>query len=442
MATAASERLPASGRVDLAGRLVTADPRLEALQVEAGSALGKPLALPQIAAIARLAAQLNTTVARPAVAAGAQHDLDLWVRATPRDGGVDLVVEGWIARPPSGPRLGVLLGSGSGSDPVERSMVGWALDEELKILSLAPEFAAQLEVTPEIAVGQPLTRFLKLEEDDNGEMPMLAALAARRSFAGQCARPRQGGRGPLVLSGDVVLGPSGAFAGFQGSVDAGPAKTASVRNVSFEDILDEALRSPLDRIIEQAGRIVQQADGPLQADYAAYGSDIGAAARHLLSVIGSMNSGSGHVSSNMDLAALAEEAVVMLESAAEERRVSINIEASRRLPAHGDERAVIQILVNLIGNAIRHSPEGGRVTLSFLRSDGMATVVVEDEGPGIAPEDSARIFERFERATNQEGGTGLGLAISRRLARSMGGDVSLDTSVHPGARFQLKLPTA
>jgi signal transduction histidine kinase len=69
-------------------------------------------------------------------------------------------------------------------------------------------------------------------------------------------------------------------------------------------------------------------------------------------------------------------------------------------------------------------------------------VVVSDQGPGIAPADQQRIFERFERAGADEGGTGLGLAISRRLARSMGGDVTLESAPSLGARFSLTLPSA
>jgi signal transduction histidine kinase len=69
-------------------------------------------------------------------------------------------------------------------------------------------------------------------------------------------------------------------------------------------------------------------------------------------------------------------------------------------------------------------------------------VTVADEGPGIAAGDEQRIFERFEQAQPKEGSTGLGLAISRRLARSMGGDVSLDSAPGEGARFTLTLPAA
>jgi signal transduction histidine kinase len=103
---------------------------------------------------------------------------------------------------------------------------------------------------------------------------------------------------------------------------------------------------------------------------------------------------------------------------------------------------VIQILVNLIGNAIRYSPQGAAVSLSFSRTAGTASVSVRDHGPGVAPADRQRIFERFEQAQPSEGGTGLGLAISRLLARSMDGDVSLDSAPGEGALFTLTLPAA
>ena len=77
-----------------------------------------------------------------------------------------------------------------------------------------------------------------------------------------------------------------------------------------------------------------------------------------------------------------------------------------------------------------------------MGSSGRASVTVTDEGPGVAAADQQRIFERFERAQSRDDGTGLGLAISRRLARSMGGDVTLDSAPGEGARFTLTLPAA
>lgn len=442
MASAPSDPRSVAGRVDQSGRLIAADPELEALQKEAGSNLGQTFALPQVAAVAQLARKLGIPVARPAVAASADHDLELWVRATPEGDEVTLAIEGWTIRPPAAPRLATLLG---GADETESAQTRqeWAADEELRLISLSSELADYLGVEIAEAAGQPLTRIVRLDEDEAGEMPLISALAARRGFSGQHARSRADEGRSLVLGGEVVTGADGQFAGFRGSAQTGEIPTARPepeRTAAFDHALDEALRSPLDRIIESAERIVERADGPLRSDYAGYGSDIAGAARHLLSVIRSMSEDPSHGQRTIDLAALAAEAVVLIEALAEEREVAIELEAKEPLPASGEERAVIQILVNLAGNAVRHSPNRGAVTLTFARTAATASVTVSDQGPGIAPADQQRIFERFERASG-EGGTGLGLAISRRLARSMGGDVTLESAPGAGAHFTLTLPS-
>ncbi|MEO8455592.1 MAG: HAMP domain-containing sensor histidine kinase [Sphingomicrobium sp.] len=443
MASAPSEPRPVLGRLDKTGRLVAADPELEALQRHAGSTLGQELALPQIAAVARLARKLGIAVSRPAVAASIDHDIDLWVRASPEGDEVVLSLEGWTERAPAGPRLAALLGGTTDSDS-SAAHSEWAADEELRVISLSPELAEHLGVDLGEIAGQPLTRALRLEENDSGEMPLINAIAARRAFTGQRALSRTDDSRVLVLSGEVVTATDGSFAGFRGAAEldsATPRVESSASIAAFDHALDEVLRSPLDRIIESAERIVERADGPLRSDYASYGNDIAAAARHLLSVVRSMSEDPTHGHRAVDLSALAAEAVVMLESTAEEREVSIEPEPFGSLPASGQERAVIQILVNLLGNAVRHSPSGGTVRLAFARTAGTASVSVSDQGPGIEPADQQRIFERFERADSKEGGTGLGLAISRRLARSMGGDVTLDSAPGAGARFTLTLPS-
>jgi signal transduction histidine kinase len=430
------------GRLDRAGRLISADPELEALQREAGSGMGQVLALPQIAAVAQLARKLRTSVTRPAIAASIDHDIELWVKATPDNEEIALSLEGWTVRPPAGPRLASILGGAEAETGGARNE--WAADEELRIISLSPDLAELLGVDPDEVAGQSLTRILRLEEDESGEMPLISALAARRGFTGQHARSRADEKREIILGGEVVTAADGGFAGFRGSVQtSGPVSSAApVHARAFDHALDEVLRSPLDRIIESAERIVERSDGPLRSDYASYGNDIAAAARHLLSVLTSMSEESVASHRSIDLASLTAEAVVMLESSASDRGVVVVPESSESLPANGEERAVIQILVNLIGNAIRYSPDGGRIRIDFSRTPGTASVSVSDEGPGIAASDQQRVFERFERAHPKEEGTGLGLAISRRLARSMGGDVTLDSTPGEGARFTLTLPAA
>jgi signal transduction histidine kinase len=445
IASAPSDPRPVLGRVDRAGRLIAADAELATLQMEAGSSIGATLALPQIAAVAKLSRKLGIPVSRPAVAASANHDVELWVRAVPEGDEISLALEGWTARSAGSPRLAALLGGESDSETVAE--VGeWAADADLRLTAVSGSLAEKLGAEAADLIGQPLTRVFRLEENDAGEMPLIAALAARHGFSGQPARARAGDTASILsLNGDVIFGADGSFAGFSGRAgpaDAGNAQPAQPSMAAIDEALNEALRSPLDRIIDYAERMADRTEGPLRSEYAAYATDISAAARHLLSVIHSMSEEPGQGHRSIDLAELAAEAVVLLEPSAEARGVRIVVDGEPPLPANGEERAVIQILVNLIGNAVRHSPPGGTVTLRFSSMAELASVTVSDEGPGIALADQQRIFERFERATPDEGGTGLGLAISRRLARSMGGDIGLDSAPDRGARFTLVLPSA
>jgi signal transduction histidine kinase len=445
VATAPSERGPIRGRLDAEDRLIAADPELVTLQTDAGSHVGSELALPQLLSIARLARKLGVPIYRNAVAASADQDIEMGVRAIPEGDEVALTLERLVYRPPAPPRLGTLVPHEQQIDlgvaPEE-----WATNEDLVLVSISSGFAEKLGTTPEEAIGLPLTRLLRLEDNDDGELPLLVAATSRTDFEGQRARPRRGSDDVYILRGSPVTAPDGHFTGFQGeavseSLGGGATPQKEIAN-ELDQILDEALRSPLDRIIESADRIVQQSEGPLRGDYADYASDIAAAARHLLSVIRAMNGEAEGDHDKVDLVALATEAGGMLEATAHPRRVRIVLEPSKPVEARGEPRGIIQILVNLVGNAVRHSPRGGTVTLSFESAQGVARAHVTDQGPGIDPADQQRIFERFERVKGGEGGTGLGLAIARRLAHSMGGDILLDSAPGQGSRFTLSLPAA
>jgi signal transduction histidine kinase len=108
----------------------------------------------------------------------------------------------------------------------------------------------------------------------------------------------------------------------------------------------------------------------------------------------------------------------------------------------GDPDAVARAVRILLDNALRHTPEPSTVSVVPGYHGDNATVAVQDEGPGVAPDDRERIFERFERGSAPSGSTGfgLGLAIGRELARKMGGELRLDDDAPGGARFVLELP--
>jgi signal transduction histidine kinase len=436
-----------TGRIDAEGRLVAADAPLATLQTEAGSAIGARLAVPQIAAVVRLARELGVPLSRPVTAAGAGHDFDLWVRATIEGDEVALEIEGWHPRPPAAPRLDLVLAADDDSSMARDPATGeWATDAELKLTALAPDLAERLKIDTADAMGQPLTRYLKLDEDDDGTLPLLAGLAARAAFAGQQASPRTGDGMSLLLSGQVLRDEAGKFAGFAGRA-LPPTRALSVvppdedEGEGFTAGIDRALRTPLDRIIAAADKIVERNDGPLRSDYANYATDIAAAGRHLTSVIRTMSQGAS-ISIRVALAPCVNEGIAIVAAAAEAREIILSFDSSPSIFAQCEGRGVVQILVNILGNAIRHSPPGSAVTITLAAEGGQARVTVADQGPGIALADQQRIFQRFERIGSEPDGTGLGLAIARRLAQSMGGEILLDSAPGEGARFTLELPLA
>ena len=138
-------------------------------------------------------------------------------------------------------------------------------------------------------------------------------------------------------------------------------------------------------------------------------------------------------------------ALAMLEARARDKRLGLRLQIDGDLPRRVqlDLLHARQVLVNLIGNALKFTQQG-EVLVRVRAHEGRLWYSVHDTGPGIAPTQQERIFQAFEQAdasaTRQFGGTGLGLSISRRLARLMGGDISLQSTLGQGSTFTLNLP--
>ena len=127
---------------------------------------------------------------------------------------------------------------------------------------------------------------------------------------------------------------------------------------------------------------------------------------------------------------------------ARERGITVDApKEGEAAPAIGEFRRVLQVLLNLLGNAIRYSPEGSGVWLR-VEHDGMRSrVIVADQGEGLDEAQQARVFGKFERlGRSGDGGSGLGLYISRRLAEAMRGSLTVESARGQGARFILDLP--
>jgi signal transduction histidine kinase len=112
----------------------------------------------------------------------------------------------------------------------------------------------------------------------------------------------------------------------------------------------------------------------------------------------------------------------------------------------GNEDHLIRLFMNLLDNAIRYTPAGGRITLDATFQQGQVGIRVSDTGPGIAPQHLPHLFDRFYRVdggrSRDQGGSGLGLAIAQSIAQAHGGDISVESALGVGSTFTVRLPTA
>ncbi|MDB5695222.1 MAG: sensor histidine kinase [Sphingomonas bacterium] len=440
-----ADRAVAHAEVDAEGRLLAADPAIDALNGRAGGAIGAPLAVPQLATAARLARRLGVIVSRGIVVADADTDLELWVRAQPDGDRVRLAVSGWREKPAWRP---------TGRDAAMFAPAAdwrWETDASLRLTFVSLEAATAAGLDAFTLLGQPLTALFALEDGADGALPILDALARRRSFEAQPARIRASGQ-KVLLSAVARRDQVDEFAGLSGAAEmiVTPATPEAVPlPASFTGGLDKALRTPLARIVANANSIHAQTDGPIAPRYASYANDIADAGRHLLELVGDLvdlqaveRPDFRLTPERIDLADVARRAAGLLGVRAGDAGVVVaQPPAERTVPASGDFRRALQIVVNLLGNALRYSPKGSVIVIEVGSDGGRARLTIADQGKGVAPADQARIFDKFERVDPSEpGGNGLGLYIARRLARAMDGDLTVESDAGGGARFTLSLP--
>jgi heavy metal sensor kinase len=146
----------------------------------------------------------------------------------------------------------------------------------------------------------------------------------------------------------------------------------------------------------------------------------------------------------VNLLPLLEEVHEQAAAPASNRNVTLSLDAAEPVAAKGDQALLKRAISNLVDNAVKYTPAGGRVTLSLEQRDGWARVGIEDTGIGIPLEEQARIFDRFYRSQEAlsmgEGGYGLGLCIARSIVETHGGRIELESGPGRGSRFTILLP--
>ena len=446
------------GRIDRSGLLISADAPLLRLQQRAGAGLGEPLALPHLARLVALAQRLQTDINRPLHAADDHSDVHALVRVIPDSDGASVEISDWRTRPVAQPLMPAMA-----AVSVTPQCWTWECDQQLRMVALRA--GADAPPIPEDWEGHSLSELFDLKPDEDGRFPVLRALARQMRFDGQRVRADgPAARVSMIVAGEAMFDATGRFTGFRGIAEPAdepvePPMSQGLVDPAFGSLplsdpifgrrIDAALRGPLSRIIATAETISGQFDGPIRADYARYAGDIAHAGRHLLGLVDDLadlqnieRPGFKAAQDEIDLGDLARRAVGLLGMKAEEKGIRIDAPCiDDQMPATGEFRRVLQVLLNLLGNAIRYSPENSMIWIRVDREGDRAMVTIADQGQGIDPEQQAVVFEKFERlGRTDSGGSGLGLYIARRLARAMGGDLTVDSAPGQGARFTLSLP--
>ncbi len=234
------------------------------------------------------------------------------------------------------------------------------------------------------------------------------------------------------------------------------AETANASKTAFLANMSHELRTPLNAILGFSEIIAKECFGSAGSPrYVEYAGDIHSSGAHLLSLINDLLDVAKIEAGRMEIQPEALDAQRTMESAlklvgakAREHRQELVIETSSDAPMlYADERALKQMLINLVSNAVKFTPEGGRITVLGSRArDGGFQVMVEDNGPGIPREKLDRIFKPFSQVDNrydrQGGGTGLGLALVRGLCELHGGRAWLESEPGKGCRAYIVLPPA
>ena len=223
-------------------------------------------------------------------------------------------------------------------------------------------------------------------------------------------------------------------------------KSEFLANMSHE------LRTPLNAIIGFSEVLLDPALRVTEEERTQFLTDVLSSGKHLLGLINEVldlaKIEAGKMELQIDRALMQDvvEAVAnTMRSLATKKGIQLRIDSDERLaPFSMDGARVKQVLLNLVGNAIKFTPEGGKIWIRTGVKNGFVCVEVADNGPGIAAEDQERIFLEFQQAGSEAGkpqGTGLGLALAKKFVEMHGGKIWLESEVGKGSRFFFTLPT-
>lgn len=437
--------------------LVTADEPLAGLQRACGGDVPGAIAIPELRELVRKARAYQLRLARNFSAQDGAHAIQAWAEIEPRDDGEDgcrIVLRNWRTTPIPSEDPAAALARHAEIDVTLAELTA-RLDARQHLLAVEGDAPDVLKAVAAMraGLGRPWTDFVAIEGSEHAQPLHWRLLDGARLRLDGSERVWRATFAPQQVPGAEPHG----FELYLTSRQAPPASTpadpgdARAQPGMIGRDVAPVLRQPIARIIANAETIRTRLAGPLDDVYANYAADIASAGQLLLGLLDDLSDlevveaeDFSTAPDRIDLADVARQAAGILGVRARDR--GIRIEAPKlgeSLPAVAEFRRVLQVLLNLIGNAIHYSPAHSGITVSLAGDGARARVTVADEGPGLSAEDQARVFEKFERlGRSGDGGSGLGLYISRRLARAMGGELSVESVPGEGARFILELPGA
>jgi len=223
-------------------------------------------------------------------------------------------------------------------------------------------------------------------------------------------------------------------------------QAAQRREEMVQDVAHD-LRTPLTSIKGASQNLLDDMAGPLSDSAREYVEIVREQAEHLIGIVNwlvdAMRVSLEPVeldTAPVDVDELAKRVVRGLGPIAEEQQIALTIETESS-GALVDERKLSLVIENLVGNALKFTDSGGKVSVSVRPLDQTVEISVADTGVGLTPEESRHVFDRYYRSSHPRGGTGLGLSISRELVRLHGGDIDVTSEKGKGSTFVVTLPS-
>jgi len=435
---------PISGEVDADGRLVSADDALVRLNERAGGRKNELLAVPAIKTLALLAIKLQMKLSRAVRVADDAEHLELWIEIDPTPDKARLSIISWRVLPEVR-----RTSSTSAPAPIVHENV-MKFDPVGRLVRATGEASHGLMPSDFGRDGRAL--LASVFEGGAALESLLSSMSASIAVT-LCSLTRvSDGLVFHVNGGSVANGFELQFERVEEpSTPIAAPKESVAAGALFGKNLAPVLRQPLGRIIANAETIGSELQGPIRENYALYARDIANAARHLSALVDDLGDLEAverpdfkAARDNIELGDVARRVAGLLALKAADHRISVHTPPEDMLvPAVAEFRRTLQIILNLVNNAIRYSPDGTNIFIDIATVDAEAVISVRDQGKGIDPADREKIFEKFERlGRSGDGGSGLGLYISRRLARAMGGELHVENAEDGGAIFTLRLPNS